>query len=238
MLNKAKRFFYFLTCTMIGLLGLQGSFAGYALAADKADVWVYIKNDQVDNLRDILRAGLDPNIKKPEGDMPAIMQAVRDSAWKSFDVLLASKSINLNLPNAYQETPLMYVALTGELDRAKQMISKGAEVNNLGWTPLHYASLKGHLPVVQLLLSKGALPNAPSPDGTSPLMMAVQSKNFQVIQALINAGADPAARNLEGKDAIDVALKQGNSDWANQMTKIVTDRRAKAKANSTSEQDK
>jgi len=205
------------------------------LAADKADVWVYIKNDHDEDLREILARGLDPNIKKPQGEMPAIMQAVRDSSWKCFDLLLANRKIQLNVVNAYQETPLMYVALVGDLDRAKKMIIKGADVNNLGWTPLHYAALKGNLDMVKLLLSKGALPNAPSPDGTSPLMMAVQGKNFQVIQTLINSGADPSARNLDGKDAIDVAEKQGNEDWAKQMRKIVSDRRAKAAARAAQE---
>ena len=83
---------------------------------------------------------------------------------------------------------------------------------------------------MKFLLSKDALPNAPSPDGTSPLMMAAQAETVKptVIQLLINAGADPFARNLKGEDAIDVARRTGNTDIAAAMEKIALERRKKA----------
>ena len=210
------------------VLAWSTALAPTALAANKADVWVYITNDQVDNLRAVLAQGLDPNIKNPKGDMPAIMLAVKESSWKCFDLLLNQPKIELNVHNGFNETPIMYVAFVGDLARTKKMLMKGADVNNLGWTALHYAAMKGYPDVVNLLLSKGALPNAPAPDGSSPLMMGIKGNNFKVVQALINAGAEPTARNLAGEDAIDFANNFGHPDWARQMTKIAADRKAKA----------
>ena len=121
----------------------------------------------------------------------------------------------------------MYVALVGTVSRAQKLIDRGAQVNRLGWTPLHYAAAKSNDDMVKFLLDKDAMPNAPSPDGTSPLMMAAQAErvNPKVVQLLIHAGADPLARNLKGDDAIDVARQKGNTDLAAAMEKIALERR-------------
>ena len=234
-MKVAYRFFKRLLVGLLASVALLLTFALPAVAADKADVWVYITNDHVEDLRSILAQGLDPNIKNPKGDMPAIMLAVKESSWKCFDLLLNQPKIDLNVHNGFNETPIMYVAFVGDLARTKKMLDKGAEVNNLGCTALHYAAMKGYPDIVNLLLSKGALPNAPAPDGSSPLMMGVKGNNFKVVQALINAGAEPTARNLAGEDAIDFANKFGHVDWAKQMTKIAADRKAKAIAKAKNE---
>ena len=199
--------------------------ANLARAANPDDIWVFIKNDRADDVKALLAAGVDPNTKTKMGNS-VLMQSVRDAAWRSFDIVLASPKVNVNLANDYEETPLMYVALVGDVPRAKALVARGAEINKLGWTALHYAAVKGNLEMVQYLLANEAMPNAPSPDGDSPLMMAVQSGNAQVVQALINAGADPAAVNQKGVDAIDVARQKGNAALASALEKILKDRRA------------
>ena len=203
------------------------SFSSHAVNAN--DWWIYIKNDRDSEIAALLRSGSNPNIKTGAGN-PANMQAVRDGSWKVFDVLAAHPRTDVNADNNYEETPLMYVALVGTVPRAQKLIDRGAHVNRLGWTPLHYAAAKSNEEMVKFLLSKDALPNAPSPDGTSPLMMAAQAETVKptVIQLLINAGADPFARNLKGEDAIDVARRTGNTDIAAAMEKIALERRKKA----------
>jgi len=174
-----------------------------AQAARAADVWIYIVNDNVGDMKDLLASGWDPN-QKSKGQ-PALMQAVRDGAWGVFDVLAADRRTDVNATNGSDETPLMYLALKGETKRAQALIARGAQVNRLGWTPLHYAASTGQVETAKLLLSKQAIVNAPGPDGTTPLMMAGRSGNQQMAQLLLNAGADPTNRSLAGLNAADWA---------------------------------
>ena len=207
-----------------------GASAGAAASGEAGDPasgwWADIRNDNAAAVRAALAAGADPNARNARGQ-PALMQAVRDGAWQVYDVLAADRRTDVNILNPAQETPLMYVSLVGQHDRAQALIARGAQVNRLGWTPLHYAAAKGHDDVARLLLSHGAMPNAPAPDGASPLMMAVRANSAQTVQLLIHAGADPGARNLAGQDAVDVARASGNDQLAQALEKLMRERRAR-----------
>lgn len=172
--------------------------------AANADWWIDIANDRVQDIKSQLALGEDPNVMNDKGQ-PALMQAIQDGAWGTYDLLVSHRNIDINISNKEGETPLMYLAIVGDVPRATALIKRGAEVNRLGWTPLHYAASKGQLEMVQLLLANGALVNAPAPDGTTPLMMAAFSGKEAVVRALLKAGADVTTRNLSQLDAADWA---------------------------------
>jgi ankyrin repeat protein len=134
------------------------------------DLWIYVKNNRTADVQQLLRRGLDPNTTTDKGN-PIIMQAIRDDSWDVFDLVMRHRKTNINIMNSFQETPLMYVSLMGDLPRSRELIKRGAEVNQLGWTPLHYAASKGHLEMVKFILLQGAMPNAPAPNGTNRIMM-------------------------------------------------------------------
>ncbi|OWT80033.1 MULTISPECIES: ankyrin repeat domain-containing protein [unclassified Achromobacter] len=191
-----------------------------AQAARAADVWIYVVNDNAGDMKDLLASGWDPN-QKNRGQ-PALMQAVRDGAWNVFDVLAADRRTDVNATNGSDETPLMYLALKGELKRAQALIARGAQVNRLGWTPLHYAASTGQVEMAKLLLSKQAIVNAPGPDGTTPLMMAGRSGNQLMAKLLLDAGADPTNRSLAGLNAADwarSAKQESLAAWLDQATR-------------------
>jgi len=198
-----------------------------AHAADPKDFWFYIINDHDQQLRDLLRRGMDPNRKSPNQQTPLTM-AAREDSWRAFDVLLASPKTDVNLPNAHDETPLMYTALLGDLPRTQKLLSKGAKINQPGWSALHYASIKGHSKIVALLISKGAKVNEHSPDGDTPLILAVRSGDVDTVQALIRAGADPLLSNFKAQNAIETAQSEGRRSLATALEKIVATRKAKA----------
>jgi len=196
------RHYTFKTLILLLLTGFFGTtFVSPANAADPKDFWFYIINDHDQQLKDLLRRGMDPNRKSPNQQTPLTL-AARENSWKAFDVLLASPKIDVNLPNAHNETPLMYTALVGDLPRTQQILSKGAKVNQPGWSALHYAAIKGHSKIVALLISKGASVNEHSLDGDTPLILAVRSGNTDTVQALIKAGADPLLSNFKAQNAI------------------------------------
>ena len=82
----------------------------------------------------------------------------------------------------------MLTALRGQLELAKALIAKGADVNKTGWTPLHYAGSSGHVDMIRLLLEHSAYIDAESPNGSTPLMMAAMYGNDAAVQLLLDEG--------------------------------------------------
>jgi len=190
-------------------------------AAAPSDWWVYVRNDQADNVRTLLAQGADPN-QRSSNDQPAIMQAIAENAWRVFDVLAAHPRIDLNVQNPAGETPLMYLALVGATERAKTLIALGAQVNRLGWTPLHYAASRGQVDTARLLVTQGAMPNAPAPEGVTPLMMGAYSGRPDMVQLLLNQGADPTARDSRGQDAADWARQGQWRALSDELRRVIT----------------
>lgn len=209
--------------TLFGVF-LFGALSPSVNAQSRDDLWIYVTNDRAVDVQALLKQGLDPNTRDDRGN-PIIMQAVREDAWAVFDVMLNYPETNLRIMNGYQETPLMYVSLVGDLERVKALVARGAQINHLGWTPLHYAASTGKLPVVRYLLAQGALPNAPAPDGSSPILMAAQAGAIDTVQVLLDAGADPAAVNTNGVDAAQAARNRGNDKLADALDEVIAKRR-------------
>lgn len=215
----------FLNKLITKLLLLCGLFFVLPLAQAQTvdDLWIYVKNNRTADVQQLLRRGLDPNTTTNMGN-PIIMQAIRDDSWDVFDLVMKQPNTNINIMNGYQETPLMYVSLMGDLPRAMELVKRGAMVNQLGWTPLHYAASKGHLEMVKYLLAQGAMPNSPAPDGTSPIMMAAASGSVPVVQVLLDAGADPSAINISGENAAAAARDAKHTNLADRLEAIIRKR--------------
>lgn len=176
----------------------------YTSSVMASDWWNDVKNDRVNSVIQNITKGQDPNILNSQGHS-AIIYAIRVNSPRVYMVLANHAKVDVNLANRYDETPLMYAAITGNIELAKVLIKRGAKVNRLGWAPLHYAAIKGNTKMVEFLLQQGALPNAPAADGSSPLIAAVTSGKLETVKVLLKAGADPKAVNQQFKNAIDVA---------------------------------
>lgn len=200
-----------------------------AQAANPSDWWVYVANDYTDEIKDLLAQGADPNVRYRNGQ-PAIMRAVADGAWKVFDVLAAHPRTDVNIENPAGETPLMYLAIAGQVDRARALMARGAQVNRLGWTPLHYAASKGQLAMAQLLLEHKAMVNAPAPNGETPLMMAALSGNKAMVELLLKAGADVTTRDTKDQNAADWARTGKSTSLAAELQTLIAQQEAAKRA--------
>jgi len=185
-----------------------------------ANWWVYVHNDKASDLKALLAKGADPNVRYTNGQ-PALMRAVVDGAWNVFDVLAADPRTDVNAVNPANETALMYLAVAGETERARKLIARGAQVNRLGWTPLHYAASKAQMDTAKLLLANKAMVNAPSPEGTTPIMMAGFSGRMYMVQLLLDAGADITTRNLKGQNASDWAYAAKRNELGAELAKMI-----------------
>jgi ankyrin repeat protein len=194
--------------------------AGNATAAGQFDdFFIDVRNDRASNVQSALQRGLSPNTLN-DGS-PAIMEAIKEDAWKVYDVLLAAKGIDLNIKNPAKETPLMYLAIKGDVPRATELVKRGAEVNQEGWTALHYAATVGNLDLIKLFIANYAYIDAAAPNKTTPLMMAARGDHGDAVKLLVDEGADTTLKNDLGMDAAEFARSMGHTGLADVLRKRI-----------------
>lgn len=204
----------------------------FAYAANPDDWWVSITNDRARVVKQMLQQGADPNEISPMGQ-PAIMQAIRDDAWDVYDILLNHPNTVFNAINVNRETPLMYLAVIGDTERARELIKRGALINRKGWTALHYAASTGQIETAEMLLELGAEVNAPAPDDTTPLMMAAYAGSEPMVRLLLKAGADVNLRNRQNYDVVDWAGFKSNTILARKLRDLIDESTALLEEGST-----
>jgi len=184
-----------------------------ARADDLVTLFRAINTDNASGVSALLARGVDPNAMDPRGQV-ALYVALRDGSPKVVAVLAAHPAIQLDAPNAANETPLMMAALRGDITSTPLLLDRGASVNRTGWTPLHYAASSPETRVVALLLDRGAQIEAESPNRTTPLMMAARYGTEDAALLLLARGASAKARNDVNLNAADFARLAGRTKLA------------------------
>lgn len=198
------------------------------------DFFTAIIRDNPSAIQTLLKRGFDPNTRNAGGEPPLVF-ALQKGSLRAFDAILQAKGTNVELRNKKDESPLMIAAIQGKVDVAKALIARDADVNKTGWTPLHYAAsctTDQAVPMIQLLLEHYAYIDAASPNGTTPLMMAVSYGTAEASRLLIEEGADPALRNDKGMTAVDFAKKADRNDMAELVANALKNRRPRPAAGS------
>ena len=180
-------------------------YSSIGLAGSYEDFFNAIRNDDVKVISSLFARGFDPNTVDLNGE-PAILHSLRHESVKVFELIVKHPKTQVNVRNSHGESALMLVSLKGELQLAKTLIQRDADINHPGWTSLHYAATGGHTAIIHLLLEESAYIDAESPNGTTPLMMAARYGNGKAVQLLINEGADLHLKNHLGLSAIDFAV--------------------------------
>ncbi|MCC7006739.1 MAG: ankyrin repeat domain-containing protein [Ottowia sp.] len=156
-------------------------------------------------VKNLLAEGLNPNTRDENGN-PILLVALREDAFRVATVLVADPHIDINATNTYDETALMLASLKGQFALVKDMVLiRHAHVNRTDWTPLHYAATTGQQDISRFLIAQGAAVDAKSPNGTTPLMMAVRSGHIHLVKLLLDAGADVFLKNEANLVAADFA---------------------------------
>ena len=182
-----------------------------SLSGSYDDFFKAVEFDDAAVVQQLIRRGFDPNTPTPDLQTPLIL-AIQKGANRVSLALAASPALQVNRPNANDETPLMLAALKRQEAVVKALMDRGGDVNRPGWTPLHYAATGGHSGIIRLLLEQHAYIDAESPNGTTPLMMAAHYGTPEATKLLLEEGADPLIRNEKGLTALDFAKNSPNRE--------------------------
>lgn len=101
-----------------------------------------------------------------------------------------------------EKTPLMKASQFGDLEKIREFVKRGAEVNAKNqaidlMTPLHYAAGNGHIEIAKLLLENEADVNAITDILWTPLHYAALNGSTDLTSLLIKNDADLNARDAE-----------------------------------------
>jgi len=116
-------------------------------------------------------------------------------------------------------TPLGLACYFGQLEVARYLVMKGADVNipsNNGFHvyPIHSAVAGNYTDIARLLVNAGALVNVKQQAGATPLHSAAQNGNTDILILLLENGAEVNIRMEGGKLPADLAKEKGFNEIA------------------------
>eukprot|EP00953_Heterococcus_sp_UTEX-ZZ885_P011077 6426-Heterococcus_DN1.PRE.1 len=156
----------------------------------------------------LLEHGADPLLEAKTGDN-ALFIGCRNGHTGVVKVLLRSgMSVSATGNAIFTPTPLMAAAVHGQVEVAKLLLKRGADVNQRGHqgnTALHLVASKGRPAIVSLLLEYGAAINARDDNGYEPLVHAAMGGDVPFVQLFIDAGANVGAVSVGGASMLHAA---------------------------------
>ena len=177
----------------------------------------------------LLDAGAKVDSANPDGET-ALMTAISGGDFSVVE-LLVNAGANVNtVEKFHNQTPLMYAAAANRnaSKMVKLLLSKGADVKPRalysdwpsqvtseprtqyrsvgGLNALLYAARNGCYPCVEDLIAAGADVNLPTPEGITPLMIALDNQHNDVAKLLMDKGANLNVWDWWGRTALWIAV--------------------------------
>ncbi|KLI36373.1 ankyrin [Brachyspira hyodysenteriae] len=206
-----------------------------------------IENDDYRNIRALINRGANINAKDGYG-LSALHLAIKNNSFKSVDVLLANKNIDLEskLPEGYfthlgddstdavyigKATPLIYAIFKSKGDSRifNELMKKGANVNATdeeGWTTFLYAAAFGNTSMLRSIAYKNRkLVNSKTKNNVTPLHMAVVYDNIDNIKYLVrNLKVDINAKDDDGWTALYYAAANNKKEAYKLLLRLGADK--------------
>jgi ankyrin repeat protein len=232
-----------LAAALLALLPRTGAASGATDGKHPADVnarevdgttplhWA-AREDNVEEVRRLLRAGARPDVANRYGVTPLALAAANGNA-AILDLLIAAGA-DPNAASVQSEPVLMSATRSGNIEAVRCLLGHGANVNAReawqGETALMWAAGGNHAAILKLLLEHGADINARSgvpdfprkqagltvlPRGNwTPLMYAARQGALDTARALADAGANLDLTDPDGTTALVLAIINVHYDTA------------------------
>ena len=190
------------------VLIITGSLAS---ASDIELFFQAIERGNVAAVKNLLKDGVDVNVKDPEGYTALILAA----GYGYLDILelLLLEGADINGKGRSDYTALMLTAIAGTTDATRFLINAGADIHaksDLGGTALLNASIYGHTDIARLLMEAGA--DIEMPGNFTPLMAATKNGHIETTKLLLQWGADFSASDNDNITALAFAAHNGHSE--------------------------
>jgi ankyrin len=187
-------------------------------------------------VKTLLDAGAGHESANSDGET-ALMLAIKTGELPVVELLLkAGANVNV-VEKFHNQTPLMYAAAAGKNagEMVKLLLSKDANAKPRslysdwpsqitsepraqyrpvgGLTAMLYAARSGCYDCVDALIKSGVDVNLPTPEGVTPLMMALDNDRTDVAKLLLDRGANPGLWDWWGRTALYIVIdrKEGGS---------------------------
>jgi ankyrin repeat protein len=160
-----------------------------------------------DKVRLLIARGADVNATSRLTGGTALLNAAGHPGTTRIVKLMLDKGADAKVRDQVGFTPLLRASFNGDVETAKLLIDRGANVNasGLGMTPLFGAVNGNRAVLVHLLLEHGADATAKDQSGAGVLAYATSHADAAIFRELINRGADPKLRNSVGVDVMFMA---------------------------------
>jgi ankyrin repeat protein len=171
------------------------------------------RRDRIDDVRTLLKQGVDPNTPQADGGTALLWAAQWDDVEMA-DLLLRSGA-RVDMANDWGYVPLMMAATNGSALMLRRLLDAGAHADSAlpdGETALMTAARTGRPDAVSVLLDAGAdLERRETTKGQTALMWAVAEDNTEAVQLLVHRRANVGSRSRTGFTPLMFAARGGDA---------------------------
>ncbi|VAI72669.1 unnamed protein product [Triticum turgidum subsp. durum] len=164
---------------------------------------------ELNQLTDLIRAGVDPKNTDYDGRSPLHLAASK--GYEEVAQFLIHEGVDINCTDNFGNTPLLEAVKRGHDRVASLLFSKGAKLNleNAG-IHLCMAVSKRETDFIRGALAYGADPNSKDYDHRHPLHIAASEGLYIMAKLLVDAGASVLVTDRRGTTPLDEGRKSGN----------------------------
>jgi ankyrin repeat protein len=151
-----------------------------------------ISMNRLDCVKTLIEIGVDVN-KTDELENTPLHIACIDCNYEVANLLLEQSNVNIELLNAFNESPLLSACESNNVPCVKLLLEKKAyphKRNNNGNNAIHIACQYGNIEIIELLLNRGVSINYRNSYGKTPLYIACIEKQLRCVEFLLKNGAD------------------------------------------------